>query len=374
MPTPIFNPVYRPVISGMNRADGLTTDSGTREGTATPVAARIISNRAGTNGTNLPIVEEDPESPEIERAEQCTITHRFRMPWNEALTRMETLGRGAHLLDDGGNRTRVLSTRVQHQRGGFALLTCTAEATSFDVPWDTFGIVPVELGVNILKHPRYVYSLNGSTEGEWSRNQQTIRALQLYMENPSPVTRNALAKQIKDSLVFCETGHTTNSYFLAGTAMCKYAALEIIQKHWRGEETPYLTGYQVTWASYYWRPPYLNPGGYIENPISNGGLPDYFHNPAYPADSTATVFDDIAKINPQCYSSTGYPAGSPVISWLRKADELQFERTWFKLTRTWIGSPVGYWDAEFYAATKRPDAVTDYRPFSTIDMPKLRTT
>ena len=373
MPTPIFNPVYRPVISGMNRADGLTTDSGTREGTATPVAARIISNRAGTNGTNLPIVEEDPESPEIERAEQCTITHRFRMPWNEALTRMETLGRGAHLLDDGGNRTRVLSTRVQHQRGGFALLTCTAEATSFDVPWDTFGIVPVELGVNILKHPRYLYALNGSGES-YNRNQQTIRALQNYMDNPSPVLRSALVTQLNASLAFVGSGDTTSSTLLAGTLMCKRAALEIIQKHWRGEETPYLTGYQVTWASYYWRPPYLNPGGYIENPISDGGLPDYFHNPAYPADSTATVFDDIAKINPQCYSTTGLSNGAVSISWLRKADELQFERTWFKLTRTWIGSPVGYWDAEFYGASFRPSLPEHYSTFSDIPMPKLRTT
>lgn len=369
MPAPIFNPVYRPVISGMDRADGL----GTREGTATPEAARVVSTVAGSGGTKLPVVEEDPESPEIERAEQCTITHRFRMPWNEALTRMATLGRGTHLVDASGNWTRVLSTRVQHQRGGFAVLTCTAESTSFDVPWDTFGITPVELGVNILKHPRYVYSLNGATANEWNRNQQTIRALQLYMENPSPPTRNALVTQINNSLDFCGSEDTTSTSKLAGTAMCKYAALEIIQKHWRGEETPYLTGYQVTWASYFWRPPRLNPGGYIEDPISDGGLPDYFHNPDYPDDSGATIFEDAALVNPQCYSSTGYPAGSVVISWLRKADELQFERTWFKLTRTWIGSPVGYWDAEFYAATKRPDVPGDYRTFSTVGMPKLRT-
>ena len=137
--------------------------------------------------------------------------------------------------------------------------------------------------------------------------------------------------------------------------MAKRAAMEIIQKYWRNTETPYLIGYQITWAQYYWLPQYLNPGGYIEDPISDGGLPDYFWDT-----EAGSIFALTAWFNPQCYSLTGMSNGGYAISWLRKADEVEWERTWFRVTRTWIGSAVGFWDTELFSASNRPQNPGDY--------------
>ena len=105
---------------------------------------------------------------------------------------------------------------------------------------------------------------------------------------------------------------------------------------------------------YYFRPPKMNPGGYLETPIA-GGLPDYFGSPSgdYLID---TIFDDIAKNNPQCYADP--ITGLPAISCLRQADECEFQRTWFRLTRSWLCVPVGHWDTDLYTQG-------NYRPNST---------
>ena len=84
---------------------------------------------------------------------------------------------------------------------------------------------------------------------------------------------------------------------------------------------------------------------------------DYFWSPADPPDST-TIFDNLSEYNPQCYSSTGVNGGPVVLSWLRKSDRQVYERTWFKITRHWIGSPVGFWDSDLYTSGNRPDGVS----------------
>jgi len=331
------------IICGVDRADGLEG----REGTPTPESSRLV--QSATGGV---IFEELPDSPIIERAEQCTVTHRFRGEWNECLTRLDGLGRGTFLEDSVGNLYKVLSATVQHDRPGVGLLTVVMESLSFDTPWDQFDLAAVELGVNILKHPRYLFSLSGDD------NQAIIRAVQNYMENPSPVGRNNYPQQIFDSFGdSAGSGSTGGVQHLKGTDMAKAAALEIIQKYWRNEETPYMVGFQITYSTFSWIAPKINPGGYIENPLSavDFPLPPYFSR-------DGTIFDDIAIYNPQCYSSTGYSGGSPSISWLRKSDTYEHERTWFKTRHTWIGSPVGYWDPSFFAASHRPAATSDYLP------------
>jgi hypothetical protein len=194
--------------------------------------------------------------------------------------------------------------------------------------------------------------------------------LQDYFENPQQNVRDTKTEVIYYSLGVPAGGTTVtipgsspsrDITTIAGTDLAKRAALEIIQKYWRGEETPYVVGYQITHSSFWFRPPFLNPGGYIEDPIYDASpqLPDYFWSPDFPP-SAATIFDQLAAINPQCYSSTGLPDGPVVLSWLRKADEVEYERTWFKVIRTWIGSPVGFWDTELYTAQKRPTTAAEF--------------
>jgi hypothetical protein len=355
--------------NGFDRADGLSGRPGTPD-----AGLAVVDTPSGTVTPENIQIEEMPDSPDIERAEQATINKRFRMGWWESINRLTALGRGTILTDSFGNVTKVLSASVKHEKPGFGILSVTSEGVSFDSPPDDFQIVPVELGVHILKHPRYFYAFLGDGYGSTTEkiNQMVIRMLQNYFENPSAAYRDALTKLLSDSLgIDGAVAQTPPQYdseigefdgtTVTGTDMAKRAALEIIQKYWRGEETPYVIGYEIIWSSYYFRPPYLNPGGYVEDPIYEAApqLPEYFWSPTYPP-SSATIFDLLASINPQCYSSSGTPGGSVNISWLRKADELEHQRTWFKLNRRWIGSPIGFWDDQLYSVGNRPLTASDY--------------
>lgn len=366
---------------GFERADGgITNWHGTR---TLPDQIKVTSS-GGEGIENLPI-EEDADSPQIERAEQATFTHRWHLEWNEAVRRLSGLGRGT--VRQGTYLGlpllfRVLSSSVQREKGGRATLSVVEESMSFDSPPDRFAIAPVELGLNIMKHPRYFYALLGD-DGYGSAteqlNQMVIRILQDYFDNPDANIRTAYHKMIQSSMN--NLGSVGDIYpkpawdpkdgwkykaedKITGTNKAKRAAQEIIQKFWRGEETPYIIGWQITWSVYYFWPQPLNPGGYIEDPIfqATPALPAYFWSPYFPPRTKPpTVFDWMAYVNPQCYSNTGYSNGKVEISWLRKADNYDYERTWFRVDRTWIGTPVGYWDPDLYNRSSRPQVADDYR-------------
>lgn len=363
------------ITHGFDRGDGLAG----RLGTPTPEGAILVQSANGATTVPEIAIEEYPDSPEIERAEQATITHRFRMSWEECLSRINFLGRGNTYQDSYGNLYLVLSAKIQHEEGGTGTLTVVSEAKSFDSPPDDFSIVPVELGINIIKHPRYFYAFLGEGYGSVTeqQNQMVIRLLQDYFENTSAVYRDAIIKLL-DASKGANAGNGTQppeptgvntvagfypaTALVAGTDMAKRAAAEIVMKYWRGEETPYIVGWQITWSQYYFRPPYMNAGGIMENPITEAvpQLPEYFYSAAFPPDGNDTILDFVAWWNPQSYSDDGTSNGDLSISWLRKADEVEFQRTWFKITRTWIGSPVGFWDYQLYTQNNRPSSPDDY--------------
>lgn len=357
--------------AGFDRADGLNG----RLGTPTPAGAINADTVNGTGSVDDIPIEELPDSPTMERAEQATFTHRFRMSLVEATNRLLGLGMGTIRVDSYGNLFKVLSATITPERGGTAILTVIEEAASFDSPPDDFSIEPVELGVNIIKYPRYFYAFLGDGQGSETelQNQMVIRLLQDYMENSSAPFRNALTTLLEDSIGSqagtgpqpppwsSDSQAYPDTAQVSGTDMAKYAALEIIQKFWRGEETPYLVGYQIKWKQYYFRPPMIDPGGRIEDPMLDAvpQLPAYFWSPDFPP-SDVTIFDNFPIYNPQCYSDDGTRAGVKSISWLRKSDEIVYQRTWFEITRTWIGSPFGNWDADLYAALERPMTPSDW--------------
>jgi hypothetical protein len=348
-------------------------------GTPTPAGSVQTTSALGAEAT----VDEYPDSPEIERSEQATFTHKCRMSWDEAMNRVQWYYRGRYLYDTGGNIYVCLSARFQRTKGGMCDVTIVSEAKNFDSPPDELEIVPVELGLNIMKHPRYFYAFLGDGYGSTTEknNQQVIRLLQDYFENPSWANRNAiegiLVRSLSDTSYTPGTSSDTSKEIpqyvrygqpipnikIYGTALAKHAALEIIQKYWRGEETPYIAGWQMTFSQYFFLPPFLHPGGVIQDPISSNQVPDYLTSPSWPPNDAYQCFDLMAQLNPQCYSSNGTVSGTSSISWLRKADEVERQRTWFKLKKTWIGTPVGYWDPDFYAATARPTLPVHYRGF-----------
>src|SRR6185312_154023 len=118
-----------------------------------------------------------------------------------------------------------------------------------------------------------------------------------------------------------------------------------------------------------------NLGSFLEDP--DFIVPNYFLQPdrpltelpprggiTFPVAGDNNIFVANAATNPQDFSSDGTVTGTTKISWLRKADEIQYERTWFKITYTWVGSAIGYFDSQLYGATARPTVPSDYQTFS----------
>jgi hypothetical protein len=352
---------------GFSWEDGLNGHGGT----ATPAEAISVQSGGGITAVDDVITEEAPDSPEIERAQQATVTATKSMSWLEAKNQIQFFGLGTIVEDEYGNVFKVLSARIKRAKPSMATMVITAESLSFDTPIDEFSIQPVELGLNILKHPRYFYAFLGESADEEARNQMVIRRLQDYMETTNSQKRDYMVKELKASIGYAGTAgadqptlSTTSQ--IAGTDWAKYAAMEIIQKFWRGEETPYIVGFEITWSQYYFEPPYLIPGGFIENPLTEAvpQLPDYFWQRA---DATS-IFDFVASSNPQCYSDDGTTEGSLNISWLRRSDRIEHQRTWFKITRSWFGSPVGFWDPQLYGfRIERPTAANAETEFLSIN-------
>jgi hypothetical protein len=379
-----------------------------------------------SNGAGNYSVEQDPEYPMMERAEQATFQQRLKMSFAQAYECISYLPRGSFFRDSSTNVWRLLSSKIQAMRGGMASLEYTAESISFDTPPDEFQIVPVELGIDILKHPRYAWAISpqagvatpiiiGDVTVDASEFKNTImRMIQSYRDSPfypsadniNGLIQNNIVSQIQSGKLTINypnddfdpkakstapknwDGITANKpsgnmpYYLLGysvdltdpddpVAIALAAAKEIISKLWRQEDTPYQVGYELTWSQYFFAPPYLNPGGYRENPLDV--VPDYFTDPnAFQGllargslgtnsnDDTieagfqdaglggGSIFDYLAVINPQSYSSDRTITGDVNLSALRMADEVEYSRTWYKLIHRWKIAPIGQWDKQLY--------------------------
>lgn len=427
---PSFTPSTDRLPHGLDRADGLNG----RLGTPTPVAAVKYQ---GPNGTIVAPIEELSSSPKMERSEQCTVSKSFTGPYDELLNRWVVYPRGTLVVDSGNNFFRILNANISHTqgKGEIGQLDLVQEALSFDSPPDQFCCNTVNLGLDIMKNPRYFYSLMPTAQipTPWPAyivadnpvqsavKSTIIRAIQAYKENPLVPPQNILnntsgffhdlimaglviGKQIYsvpnpnfrpeftatavskiDTLfsglpyppVAVASGEPNPPIYYAAfdlaqpalnggdphgkVALALAAAQELLTKIWRMEDAPPVYGIEMTLVSYYWRPPYLNLGSYIEDPaLATPGVPDYFLCPNV-IPTGATIFDKIGDFNPQYYSLTGVAGGGAAISWLRQADNLEFDRTFFKLTQRWLGAPYGAWDADLFNQRSRPLVPSDYR-------------
>jgi len=312
------------IPNGVDWADG---EDG-RPGTPTPEGAVLNSNPDGISP-----LQEEPESPDIERGSQATIQHRFTMDYNLGLSYLAGLGRGNYMQDSAGNITRILTSRLQKTKANQCVLSVTAEGISFDTPPDEFRLDITELNPALEKHPRYAFlpadvrqlvnqAVNAAMQVSQQEAVQQLNAISTRTTDPPP-----------DTLDF------------DGWQTVQDAAQELLLKRRVGEDTFYLPGFTLIWSQYFYIPQALNPGGYIEDPLHEGGLPFYF----WSLDGTPTgddIFSQMANINPQFYS-TG-------ISWLRQCDFVEYQRTWFRITHKWIGAPYAHWDSQVYTQEDSP--------------------
>ncbi len=417
--------------TGLDRGDGVTplpiqplgsVGSGTF-GTKNPDGS-VIQQVAG-GGAQPP--QERPDSPSIERSEQCTISHRLTMAWSDGLDYIKAIGRGVFQKDSNGLIYRVLSATLNSLSSDQSELIITSESISFDSPPDEFQCVPVDLGINILKNPRYSFALspvagdNGTytTVGETNISftnvkSALIRMIQTYTDSPFFPSADNVNGLIQSNVIQQLTKGSGDATFISvsvpihgpaydttkkmidppvwdGTAanlpagnysyaiinvpvnlsdptdpiaIAIAAAKEIISKLWRQEDTPYITGYQILFSQYFFAPTFLNPGGYVEDPTTI--VPDFFMSPSQ--DGTDSIFDKLAWYNPQDYATNGQRPSSfndsmasmASISSLRKADEIEYQRTWFKVTSQWAIAPIGVWDKDLYNENDRPSSANDY--------------
>ena len=278
--------------------------------------------------------EEDPESPIIERGLQCTAKHRYSCGYESGYFYLQGLNRGAIYVDGNGDVWRLLSATLQRiRKPGFATLETVMECLTMDNPPDEFECPIVELNPALEKHPRYAF-LTASTR--WNVNQAVMV--------PNPNARSVWLNQIENIPNSNYHPSDAGNTFTGGLGTNQQnhdAAMELYTRRIIGEDTFYLPGFKMTWTRYFRFMPDLNPGGYIEDPVEDGGLDPLF----WSSDGTEdgyNVFAQFAAYNKQLYGGG--------VSWLRLADDPKYERTWIKVASTWLGAPYAHWDGYLYGA------------------------
>lgn len=335
MPTQTYGDFAKFPPSTFDRADGLNGQPGTPSTTDSFKVNTSLGNALGGY-----YFEEESDSPEIERAEQGTIVHKFRCDPLTAQTIIASIGRGYTLEDTNGNTSRVVNARMVYSKGLVCGIHITAESLNWDWPIDEFSLEVTELNPAIEKHPRYnqlTYqdriNVHGAVQAEG------IEYAGMY-----------------DSIIESIQGNP-GAPITANNVLRYKQARELAFKLHKAEDSFYLPGFRITYSQYYSMPVYLNPGGYIEDPIASNALPFYFWSTDNTTNPDTSMFAQLSAINP-----TIYPAPSNTsISWLRLCDTISYQRTWFKVTATWQGAPLGHWDQELY--TILPEAPGNIPPY-----------
>lgn len=179
-------------------------------------------------------------------------------------------------------------------KGGISELVINWEAGGASawppLPVDEFDLQPVELYPRIERAGLFA---NIATK--------TLAYAYAAVQGATPMARQAAADAV--------TGLSDTTQRTLGLAL--------ITKLRKGEETWYMAGWRYVWTAYSYTIPTTTLGGIIQSPLG----------PLY-----------------------GYFSGS--ISFLRLADALQsagVNGSCFKIMRTWLGGPSGYWDSDIYS-------------------------
>jgi hypothetical protein len=267
----------------------------------------VTPNIYGPNGTTEP-----PDSPEIELAEHCSVKRTLQDYYWNLLEQMRFPG--TLVQDISGNQFRTLTSSLKHKKGNRATLTITDEwvaGTTLVPPPDIFGVKPIEFNPAMEKNPLYT----DNSDGQGALTDEDIMRIKQAVEAPQPGAR---------------TDNGNNPY--DGTNVVVSDLWDsLLQKLRRGEDTYYLAGFMLTWTRFYFSPVKIDPGGYTQAPGSDTYgdiLPSFF-------------------IRTQPDLELTLPFGDS-ISWLRLADAQDFDRTWFKVVRSWIVGQQGYWDGDVY--------------------------
>lgn len=310
---------------GFYRADGLQG----RLGTPTPGSA-VGFNTSGYAYQGF--IEEMPDSPRIEFGEQATFVHTYKMDANNAILIANSYFRGAITIDQSGLLYCVLSVNFNRQKGDFYEVVITAECISLNVPPDEFNVSPVEFNPSVFYNPMYSTVINYQPTADQIAAGARVGSDLINLINNAVGLQQILTRQ--------ENYGQINSSTIPDPAVLALA-LKLVRVLQKGAETFYLAGWKVSWSQYSYLPPKLNPGGYIEDPVLEGGLPSIF----WSSDASGSLTSNILTAYSALVNPTFYEDG---FSWLRQADDLDLQRTWMRVTHSWIGGPLGRWQSELY--------------------------
>lgn len=324
-----------------NRADGNPTYGGTAP---PPGAVKFNGVQGSSAGSTVTFFEEESDSPKVECGEQNTIVHTFNCDPYTAMLLQITYGQRGTIIQDNSSpplTSRVLSSTYQPIQKAGALIykvSITTEAISlFNNPPDEFQVDTVEINPALEKHPRY----NALTYAD----RDAVNRAQVVDSQDLTQQYLQVLQNIPGSGSASPGNDRTNRW---GQAQ------ELLFKKHKGEDTFYFAGYKVQWSQYFYYPQPLNPGGYIEDPVSQGGLPYGFWSTTGLQGGQNILIVDSTTHNQNMFPPVSGQAPNPSFSWLRQADTFQLNRTWFKLTRSWIGAPLGIWDNELYNPSTQP--------------------
>jgi hypothetical protein len=322
-----------------DRADGGVTND---LGTYTPQQLVALNYSLGLDASGkTTLFEEASDSPTVEAAEQWTITHRFYVDYQTGISLQKQYYRGYVMTDRLNNLSRVLSTTLvplAKTNVQVCMLTVVSEGTNWGAPPDDFSVNIVELNPVAEKMPRYsalTYlqrnTIRNVQVADYTTAQQMTNLVQTFPTNVVPLLDQ------------------------------RSQALELMLKKQKGEESFYLSGFQIQYSRYFWIPQILNPGGYIQDPFLSGAIPSYFWNGLDANNNLVNIFSQVAQFNQNIYpnynSLTAPPYG---LSWLRQTDTVTLNRTWWRLTNTWTGAPLGHWDQQWYSQAWQPYQVSIY--------------
>ena len=352
MPTPTTFPP-----SGLDRATGLMGLPGT------PQPANSIKQVIATVDT-VPgtFFEEMPDSPQFDFGEQGTVRHTFECDWAITFQNLIPLiQRGQIFLDSFQNYSKIINTTVHYMPGNRCHIEITAEGLNWGIPPDEFSIEPMEINPDIFKHPRYNYGPGGANLASgYGLTAQEKGLIRWTLAQNSITAYDAYQNIFSSNGAQMAGGNVDWTNGVVGNTIPKRMAWEIIQKSWRGEDTFYLPALVVTYSSFYYNPVQVCPGGFIDDPtnsIFGPSIPYFFWSRNGTNDHASN--NNILQA-PEGRLNNLFSNG---VTYLRKCDSVTYQRTWFKLTQTWVGAPTGpsdgtstyiYWDPDLYAIPTTP--------------------
>ncbi len=327
---------------GFSWADGTHLGSADfNVGTPTPPWAIV---QQGGNGDGS-YFEELPDSPKFSRGEQMTCVHTWECDQVTASVIMSVCPRGTVFIDtfDPLSKWKVLETSSNRKTPNTWVVQIISESITFDLPPDEFSIEVVEFNPSLTKHPRYapltktmLYYINA-----YSQSQDFLRVMDF---SNILTTLNGTQNRAKTELLF---------------------------KLKKGIDSFYLAGFKINYSFYSYLPYPIDPGGRVEDPVSNGIIPYFF----WSLDGTPSTDPDNISFSSLASSVSPILYGNG-LTYLRLADTDYFQRTWHRITKSWIAAPAGgpvliegnpynwkgHWDEDIYQSGVPDGVVYDIDP------------